>query len=138
MITTKVPRQVGDLGGAENSVAGSGPISSRSLSDPTDKRAALRRLLHQIDLGEPLRRRAVQEAISQAEASWWIMRAEHFDRARPRPGDYPGGPVDWEGGAVLDPPKPDREADERFRGIVQACLAKASLIAYESGGDLNV
>jgi len=56
------------------------------------------------------------------------MRAEHFDRARPTPGDFNGAATSEELAA----------ADERCRETAQACLAKASLITYEAGGDLNV
>jgi len=122
MITTKVPRQVGDLGGAENSVAGSGPISSRILSDPTDNRAALRRLLHQIDLDEQLRRRSVQSVILTASAWWWRWRAEQFDQARPRPSDFNG----------LATPADLAVADERCRQVAQACLNRATLIVWEA------
>jgi len=41
---------------------------SSSLPPATSNRAALRRLLHQIDTDEPLRRRAVQQAILTASA----------------------------------------------------------------------
>ena len=127
MTTTKAPRQVGDLGGAENSVAGGGPISSQILSDPTEKRAALRRLLHQIDLDQQLRRRSVQQAISQAQAWWWRWRAEQFDQARPRPSDFNGQAT----------PADLAAADERCRGVAKACLAKATLIVWEAA-DVDV
>ena len=117
--TAKAPRQVGDLGGAENSVAGGGPISSQILSD---KRAALRRLLHQIDLDEQLRRRSVQQTISQAQAWWWRWRAEQFDQARPRPSDFNGQAT----------PADLAAADERCRGVAEACLGKAALIVWEA------
>jgi hypothetical protein len=41
-------------------------------------RDALRRLLEQIDIDEQMRRRAVQQAILEAEAWYWEWRAEQF------------------------------------------------------------
>jgi hypothetical protein len=44
-------------------------------------RAALQRLLGQIDIDEQCRKRAVQQAILEAEAWFWEWRAEQFHRA---------------------------------------------------------
>jgi hypothetical protein len=46
-----------------------------------DLRIALRRLLEQIDLDEQIRIRAVQQAITEAEADYWHRRAADFDWA---------------------------------------------------------
>jgi hypothetical protein len=120
MITT-TGRPAGNRA-ADKSIDG-GVSSTAILAEATDNRAAMRRLLHQLDLGEPMRRRGVQEAISQVQAWWWAMRAEHFDRARPRPDDYNGAATLNELAA----------ANERCRGIAQPCRAKAALIKYEQG-----
>lgn len=88
-------------------------------------RTRLRQLLQQIDLDEQLRRRAVQQAILQAEAWWWRWRAEQFDQARPRPSDFNGRASAEELAA----------AEERCRGVVHACLAKAALFEWEAGDD---
>src|SRR5829696_7912199 len=115
---------------------GSGPIRSQSstgggilaaftLSDRSDKLAALRRLLHQIDLDEQLRRRSVQQAISQAQAWWWRWRAEQFDQARPRPSDFTGH------ASVEDL----AATDKRCREVAQACLNRATLIVWEAGDE---
>ena len=107
--------------------SGSIKIAEPSVN-PGGDTAVLRTLLERIDLAEPMRRRAVQEAISQATAEWWRRRAEQFQWARPRPGDYNGAATSEELAA----------ADERCLGIAQACLAKASLIELEMGGELDV
>lgn len=96
-----------------------------ALLDRNGNKAALRRLLHQVDLDEPMRRRAVQQAILAASAWWWAWRAEDFDRARPRPSDFNGQATVEELAA----------ADQRCRETARACLAKATLLDWEAGGD---
>jgi hypothetical protein len=86
-------------------------------------RTRLRRLVHQIDLDEAMRRRSVQQAILQAESWWWRMRAEQFHQARPRRGDFHGNAT----------PAELWEAWERCNGIAQACLNKADLLDMEAG-----
>jgi hypothetical protein len=110
----------------------------------TSKRAELRHLLREIDNDEQLRLRGVQHAILRAESWYWVMRAEQFDQARPRPGDYPGGPVDWETGRPLNPPMTAEmlaEADRRCCAARDACLAKAELLDLEAeevgAGDID-
>lgn len=39
---------------------------------------------------EQFRKRVVQDALAEATAAYWQRRAEEFDAALPRPGDYPG------------------------------------------------
>ena len=90
-------------------------------------RRHVRDLLERIDLAENLRRRAVQEAISDALASNWTRRAEAFEAALPQPGDYPGGPADWETGTSMDPPPPVRTG-EGARASAIACRQKAALL----------
>jgi hypothetical protein len=90
-------------------------------------RAQLHRLLAQIDLDEAMRRRSVQQAILQAESWWWRWRAEQFDWARPRLGDFNGQAT----AEML------ADAELRCRGTRDACLARAALIEYEAGGGLD-
>lgn len=89
---------------------------------------ALRDLLDTIDQGEHLRRRVVQEAITEAMAGTWTRRADKFADALPRPGDHPGGPVDWHTGEPLDPAPVDDAHVVELRGVVRACRAKAALL----------
>jgi hypothetical protein len=63
---------------------------SASLPDRPDNRAALQSLLARIDLAEPMRRRSVVEAIRDALPETFLRRAEAFEAARPRVGDWPG------------------------------------------------
>ena len=100
-------------------VAASGVASI--LEQPTDNRAALRALLQRIDIGEPMRRRAVQEAISNAMAATWRRRADMFDQARPRPGDYRGQAT----------AEQIAEADRRCAEVALACRSHAA--ALEAG-----
>ena len=100
-----------------------GEISvSPNLLHRADNRAALRRLLHQIDLDEHLRRRVVQQAILTASAWWWRWRAEQFHAAAPRPGDWSGRARAVE----------LAEAVERCRETAQACLNRAELLDMEA------
>lgn len=103
------------------SLAGDGISASLNLPDGTDNRAALRRLLQQIDIGEAMRRRAVQESISNALAATWRRRADMFEQARPRSADYPGHAT----------AEQLAEADRRCAGVALACRSHA--IAIEAG-----
>jgi hypothetical protein len=89
---------------------------------------ALQTLLARIDTAEPMRRRAIQEAISDAMAETWLRRAELFDWAVSRPGDHPGGQVDWESGQPLNPPASDPGRDVDLRLTALACRQKAALL----------
>jgi hypothetical protein len=89
-------------------------------------RTRLRRLINQIDLDEPVRRRAVQQAILEATAEYWGRRAEDFEWARPRPDDFNGRATAEELAA----------ADERCRLTALACRRKAALIDWEAGAPL--
>ena len=92
-------------------------------------RQELQRLLGQIDIDEQCRRRAVQQAILEAEAWFWEWRAEQFHQARPRKGDHHGQ-------ATTDEL---REAWNRCNALAQACLNKAAFLRWDGGGgDLDV
>jgi spore germination protein YaaH len=71
--------------------AGARPTEDHTISKPSynagltgpimsGTRTQLRRLLAQIDLDEALRRRSVQQAISEATAEYWRGRAQDFER----------------------------------------------------------
>lgn len=49
-----------------------------------------RSLLARADVMEQMRRRAVQQALSEATAEYWERRAETFEWVAARPGDYRG------------------------------------------------
>jgi hypothetical protein len=86
---------------------------------PDRKRQMLRELLDRIDITEAVRRRAVQQAISDALPETWRRRAQDFRAAAPKPGDYPGQ-------ANLS------EVAEHGRecfAIARACEAHAALLA---------
>jgi hypothetical protein len=79
----------------------------------------LRELLGRIDIAEAARRRAVQQAISDALPETWRRRAQDFRAAAPKPGDWPGQ-------ARLS------ELAERGReclAIARACEAHAAVLA---------
>ena len=120
MISTKVPRPGGDRGGAENNIAGSERLSAEILQRPADNRAFLRRLLGRIDWVEPVRRRAVQAAITDALVETWIWRSYAFEQARPRPGDCTGQATPDELAA----------ADERCAEVALACRNHADALAW--------
>jgi hypothetical protein len=118
----------GHSGPINQSLAAGGMLASLNLPDGTDNRAALRTLLSRIDLGEPMRRRAVQQAISDALPETWRRRAELFDSAASRPGDHPGGAVDWESGRPLNLPVSDHGRDVDLRLTALACRFHAAAI----------
>ena len=95
------------------------------MTDAASAPEALRQLLHQIDVQEAVRRRAVQQAILHAEAAYWRRRAADFEWARPRPDDFNGQAT----------PEELAEADRRCCATRDACLSKAQLIEAEAGGD---
>jgi hypothetical protein len=92
----------------------------------TEKRARLHKLITQIDLDEQLRKRAVQQAIVQAEAWFWCWRAEQFHAAAPRPADFHGNATRDE---LLD-------AWQRCRDTALACRRKAAALELEAGAEL--
>jgi hypothetical protein len=82
-------------------------------------RQLLRELLDRINIAEAVRRRAVQQAISDALPETWRRRAQDFWAAATQPGDWPGQ-------ARLS------ELAERGReclAIARACEAHAVLLA---------
>jgi len=93
--------------------------SDITLFGPSDNRALLRRLLGRLDLTEPIRRRAVQDAITDALAETWIWRSYAFEQARPRPGDFTG----------LATPAELAAADERCAEVALACRNHADALA---------
>jgi hypothetical protein len=104
---------------------GGGVNSALSLALGPDNRGALRRLLQQVDLDEQVRRRAVQDAIGYALADQWRRRAEVFEWAAPKPGDFLGKATSAE----------VAEAVIRCRESAQACLNRAALIELEAADD---
>ena len=79
----------------------------------------LTRLITQIDIDEQMRLRGVQQAITEAEAWYWDQRAQAFEAAAPKPGDYTGT-------------TPDPELTERCLETAQACRNRATLLRMEN------
>ena len=96
-----------------------------------DRRKDLIALLNAIDVDEACRRRSVQEAIAGVLPATWHRRAAMFEWARPRPGEYPGGPVEWDTGKRLAPPpnwaRKRGEAWRRCSEIAAVCRERAAL-----------
>lgn len=61
--------------------------------------------------------RVLEDAFTEAVPDYWERRAERFEAARPRPGDFPGRA----GQAALD------AADARLAATAQACREAAEL-----------
>lgn len=61
--------------------------------------------------------RILRDAMNEATAAYWLRRAEAFEAARPRPGDYPGN-------ATM---RDLRDADQRCRAAADACRRQATL-----------
>lgn len=76
------------------------------------------RLLARVDADEQLRRRVVQDALQQATGAFWKRRAEAFEAAVSRPGDFLGRAT----------PAQVAERDARIRATAIACRAKADLL----------
>jgi hypothetical protein len=66
------------------------PPDSKHGAALDGNRKVLRELLARIDFSEAMRRRAVQQAISDARSETWRRRAQDFRAAAPKPGDYSG------------------------------------------------
>lgn len=60
--------------------------------------------------------RVLRDAMNEATAVYWLRRAEQFEAARPRPGDYFGQ-------ATRDDV---RAQDERCAAMARACRARAA------------
>jgi len=89
------------------------PISARALV-----RSEVSRILARIDTAEPIRRRVVQDAMNDALACTWRRRAELFEWARPRPGDFNGNATAAE----------MAERDRLLVAQAKACRNKAILL----------
>lgn len=61
--------------------------------------------------------RLIRDAMNEATALYWLRRAEQFEWARPRPGDYPGR-------STL---RDINAADQRCRLAAEACRRQAAL-----------
>lgn len=83
-----------------------------------DMRHHVRDLLERVDLDEMVRRRAVQEAVTDALAHTWTRRAEVFEWAAPKPGDFTGRAT----AAEL------AERQARCEATALACRQKAALL----------
>ena len=62
--------------------------------------------------------RLLRDAMNEATAGYWLRRAEDFERARPRPGDYAGQATEVD----------IARRDARLREAAQACRAKAAAV----------
>ncbi|GAA1543518.1 hypothetical protein [Nocardioides humi] len=71
-------------------------------------------------------RRALQEALAAGLRSTWLRRAEEFERARPRPGDYVGRST----------PEERAARDRRLARMAEMCRHRASLASPVEFEDL--
>lgn len=90
--------------------------------ESSDQREAghpmLQRLVERIDQEEQLRRRAVQDAISSVHVKQLRRRADQFDAARPKPGDFTGSAT----------AEDLAELDKRMAGAALGLRQKAALL----------
>jgi len=91
-------------------------------------RAEVSRILARIDIAEPIRRRVVQDAMNDALACTWRRRAELFEWARPRPGDFNGNA----GAAEM------AERDRLLAAQAKACRNKAILLELHILDEIEV
>jgi hypothetical protein len=74
------------------------------------------------------RRRVLQDAMAEATNNYWQRRADTFERARPRPGDFRGQATD----ADL------AEADRRCAAAALACRQRATLADLQPDGEAEL
>ena len=76
-----------------------------------------------MDYVENFRSRVAQDALAEATSNYWISRADTFEEAAPRPGDFTGAatPADLE------------TQRQRLADIVRACRQRAQVSLL--GGD---
>jgi hypothetical protein len=86
------------------------------------------RILARIDTAEPIRRRVVQDAMNDALACTWRRRAELFEWARPRPGDFNGNADATE----------LAERDRLLAAQAKACRNKAILLELHILDEIEV
>lgn len=73
------------------------------------------------------RSRVLQDAFAEASSEYWLRRATAYEAALPRPGDHPGGPVDFTTGAALAAPRPDPVSHRHAADLAAACRARATV-----------
>lgn len=83
-------------------------------------RTNLHRAADRNDHLESFGARVIQDALSEATASYWRRRAAVFETARPKVGDFPG----WAARADL------RARDERLATTALACRQRAAVALY--------
>lgn len=91
-------------------------ISTGIKTDPT--------VTQLIDHLEQMQHRVVQDALREAQRSYWLQRADAFRAAWPRQADWHG----TEGMAGV------RRRRERLRQIIAACEHKAEVAMWQDGG----
>ena len=73
---------------------------------------------------EHFRARVVQDALAEADAAYWLRRADAFDAARPRRGDFHGRASRQE----------LAQRDQRLAETAAACRARAA-VSLVGGAD---
>lgn len=68
------------------------------------------------------RARVMQDALAEATSGYWRRRAEAFEAARPRPGDFTG----------QAPPEQLTEQDRRCAEIAHACRNAATIARFQT------
>lgn len=93
-----------------------------SVREPSDRAADaahdLGRVLARIGDAQARERDEFAHMLAEATAAWWMRRAETFEWARPRPGDYRGRASD---AAIA-------ELDRRLAATAAACRRHARLV----------
>jgi len=118
--------RVSEAGSKISVAAGSNSIV-RPLAASALVRAEVGRILALVDVDEPIRRRVVQDALNDALACTWRRRADLFEWARPRPGEYAGQATAAELAA----------RDRRLAAQAQAARNKAELLQRRLIGDFE-
>lgn len=104
--------------------------SAEALTDPPPSKSLPRSLPDQrpdvrelVDHLTHVQHRVVQDALREAQRSYWLSRAADFKAALPRQDDWHG----WEGLASV------RQRRERLISVIAACEAKATVCCGQDG-----
>ena len=101
--------RAGQSAGAETNIRNSPSIQQSAPAD---------RLLDFLDLLNWSALRLLQDALLDGDVHYWQRRAEDFEWARPRPGEWTGQSTEAE----------RAERDQRLAETAQACRAKAEFV----------
>jgi hypothetical protein len=87
------------------------------------------------DLDYRLINSAVVHKLREEQPDYWLKKADELEASAPRPGQYLGGPVDWETGESLNPARREELSERWYECIATAtaCRRHAALLEDLAG-----